>query len=262
MKNNFWKITTLALTVFLALSLTTNVILLLKGGGNKISAGLFTGQADSSLIKTVSAREIYPMFECPCCGKSIDQCTCPMAKERKEYVDFLVGTKPSEDEIVLSYVKKYGLNSFMDKTKQKEVREKLVAVAPDDRPVISLSPSSYDFGDVSQKEGIMTIPFDLKNEGKSDLIIDRLETSCGCTSASIVYQNEEGPIFTMPGHDNDVSTNWQVVIPAGKTAQVKVYYDPNVHEDFRGTAIREISVFSNDPIDFEKSVKIELNQID
>ena len=262
MKNNFWKITALILTVFLALSLTTNIILLLKGGAGKISNEFFIGQVDYSLIKTVSASEIYPMFECSCCGKSIDKCSCGMAAERREYVDFLVETKPSEDEIVLAYVKKYGLDSFMDKTRQKEVREKLVASAPDDRPIIFLNPDSYDFGDVSQKEGIATFSFSLKNEGKSDLIIDRLETSCGCTSVSIVYQNEEGPIFTMPGHANDVPANWLVVIPAGEAAQLKVYYDPDTHKDFRGPATRGISVFSSDPIDFEKSVKIELNQVD
>jgi len=31
-----------------------------------------------------------------------------------------------------------------------------------------------------------------------------------------------------------------------------IYYDPNAHPDFRGSTIREIYVFSNDSIDFEK----------
>ncbi len=39
-------------------------------------------------------------------------------------------------------------------------------------------------------------------------------------------------------------------------------YDPNIYKDFRGAAIREIHVFSNDPIDFEKEVRVELNQVD
>ena len=151
----------------------------------------------------------------------------------------------------------------MDEEKQKEFREKLAKEAPADRPIVILSPDEYNFGDISQKEGIATTLFELKNEGKSDLIIDRLETSCGCTSASIIYQGKESPKFSMPGHGiNEEIGEWQLVIKPGDMAQFKVYYDPDTHKDFRGTAIREISIFSNDPIDFEKKVKIELNQVD
>ena len=89
-----------------------------------------------------------------------------------------------------------------------------------------------------------------------------MDTSCGCTSAAIVYQGKEGPRFAMAGHGIESPTDWQVVIPAGEKAQLKAYYDPNVHKDFRGAAVREIYIFSSDPIDFEKKVKVELNQVD
>lgn len=262
MNINFWKISTLVLVIFLVLSLTANVVISFKSLTNKISGDIFTGSAGSSLVKAVSAKEIYPLFECPCCSKPLDQCTCGMAKERKDYVDFLAETKTSENEIIIDYVKKYGLNSFVDKNKQKEIREKLIATAPSDRPIISLSPDSYDFGDVSQKEGKVYTYFNLKNEGKSDLVIDRLDTSCGCTFVSIVFGGKESPLFTMPGHGYE-NPDWEgVSIPVGETAQLKVMYDPDIHKDFRGPAIREILVFSNDSVDFEKKVKIELNQID
>lgn len=264
MKNNFWKVSTLVLAILLTLSFTVNVVLLLKSITNKTSDEIFTGEISSSLIKSVSAEDIYPLFFCPCCGQPLDKnkICCGLAKERIDYIDSLVETKDSEDEIILAYVKKYGLNSFVDKNKQNEVREKLIAVAPSDRPIISFNSNSYDFGDVSQKNGEVYTYFVLKNEGKTDLVIDRLETSCGCTSASVVFQNKEGPTFTMPGHGKENPGEWQVVIPAGEIAQLKVYYDPDVHKDFRGVATREISVFSNDPIDSEKKVKIELDQVD
>jgi hypothetical protein len=218
----------------------------------------------SILIEPVLAEDIYPLFFCPCCGQPLDKnnICCDLAKERIDYIDSLVESGVSEDEIIISYVKKYGLNSFVGEEKQKEIREKLVASAPADRPIIFLNPESYDFGDVDKK-GVVTTIFELKNEGKADLIINKLETSCGCTSASIVYQEKEGPKFNMPGHGiNEKNKDWQVVIPSGQEAQLKVYYDPNVHKDFKGPATREISVFSNDPVDFEKKVKIELNQVD
>ncbi|MBI5465560.1 hypothetical protein HY946_03030, partial [Candidatus Gottesmanbacteria bacterium] len=87
-------------------------------------------------------------------------------------------------------------------------------------------------------------------------------TSCGCTSVSMVYKEVEGPLFAMAGHGTNNPANWQVVIPAGEKAQLKVYYDPDVHQDFRGAATREVYVYSNDPIDFEKKIVIELNQVD
>jgi len=251
----------------LILSVAGNIWLMQKVDWNGGHSGSNPGQNTKStpIVEEVSAKEIYPLFECPCCGKSIDECTCPMAKERKNYVDVLidVSEKSNKEEIISAYIKKYGLNSFMDKQKQKEYREKLIAQAPADRPIISLSPESYDLGDVSQKQGTLTHDFELKNQGKNDLIIDKIETSCGCTSASIVYKGKEGPKFNMPGHGvNEKIKDWQAIIPPGGKAELKVYYDPNVHTDFRGEAIRSISVFSNDPVDFEKKVQIELNQVD
>lgn len=261
---NYPKVLILVLGILLILSLAGNVWLIQKDKLYKVSGGHFTSSVGSSLVKSVSASEIYPLFECPCCGKSIDQCTCPMAKERKNYVDALIEItdNQSKDDIILAYVKKYGLDSFLDTQKQKEFREKLVKEAPVDRPMISLNPDSYDFVDVSQKGGKVFTYFEIKNEGESDLVIDRLSTSCGCTFASIVFRGEEGPLFTMPSHGYE-NPEWEgVSIPSGETAQLKILYDPDVHKDFRGPAIREIYVFSNDPIDFEKKVQIELNQVD
>jgi len=222
------------------------------------------------LVKPVSAQELYAMFECPCCGKTIGECTCPMAKERRAFADGLAATDILEDSAVMAYVKKYGLESFMDDNKKEEFKEKLVQEAPVDRPIIDVSPISYDLGDVSQKQGTAVTFFEIKNRGVRDLIIEKLETSCGCTSASIVNQGQEGPRFAMPGHGineeigdlPDGQTSWQAVISAGDTAELKVYYDPNVHPDFRGDVIRDIYIFSNDSIDFQEKVSIELNQVD
>lgn len=257
-KSLFWII--FVLGAVLVVSLAGNIWLIQK---NKSSASL-TGSVDSSLIKPVLAEEIYPLFFCPCCGQPLDKnkICCGLAKERIDYIDSLIAQNLSEKEIIISYVKKYGLNSFVDKNKAAEIREELVKTAPSNRPIIFLTPQSYDFGNVSQKAGKVYTYFELKNKGKSDLVIDKLETSCGCTFAAIVYNGKESPYFTMPGHGYE-NTQWEgVIIPPGKTAQLKVMYNPKVHKDFQGPAVREIYVYSNDPIDFQKKVRIELNQVD
>ena len=128
-------------------------------------------------------------------------------------------------------------------------------------PKISVSSDYYNFGDVSQAKGEVSTLFEIANTGNADLIISKLDTSCGCTFASIIFEGKESPRFTMSMRNAGNSKDWQMVIPAGKKAQVKVYYNPNVHADFRGTAVREVYVFSNDPLSFKTKIEIELNQI-
>lgn len=215
----------------------------------------------ASPIKIASAQEIYSLFGCPCCDKAIDICTCPMAGERRAFIDDL--TEKSEQAIIKAYIEKYGLDSFEDETKKEEFIKELIKQAPINRPIISLTPNIYDFGDISQQKGIAIAFFEIKNNGQEDLIINRLETSCGCTSASIIFQGQEGPRFAMSGHGiNEKIKDWQIAVPAGGIAQLKIAYDPDIHQSFRGAAIREISVFSNDPINFQAKVMVELNQVD
>ena len=221
-------------------------------------------QGTISGIQYVSAKEIYPMFVCPCCGNTLNPnaICCGLAQERISFIDDMVKQKTTKEKAILEYIKRYGLNSFADKKKEEEFKKKLAAQAPKTRPIISISPPSHNLGDVFQSKGVAVTFFTIKNKGAADLIINKLETSCGCTSASIVYQGKEGPKFNMPGHGiNEKIKNWQITIPPNSTAQLKVYYDPNFHKNFKGPATRIVSIFSNDPVEPQKQVEIELNQI-
>lgn len=252
----------IALSTVLAVSIVVNFLLMLMNGSQLLPKS--ADKVAGAVIQQVSAKEIYPIFLCPCCGKPLDpdNICCGMAQERITFIDGLIAGTMSKEEVIMAYVKKYGLDSFVDKNQADEFKKKLIKTAPVDRPIISISPEAIDLGDISQAKGEINTLFEIINTGKNDLIINKLETSCGCTSAVIVYQDKEGPRFSMPGHGKDGPTDWQVIIPAGEKALLKVYYDPNVHQDFRGAAIREIYIFSNDPINFETKVKIELNQVD
>lgn len=264
LKQNFWKITAIALALLIVTGTGAVIVLANKNLNNKNTGGNLTGAALTPIIKPVSAAEVYPMFYCPCCGQPLDKnnICCPMAQERVDYIDSLVKTAKSENDVLLAYVKKYGLDSFVDKNKKTEIKEYIEKTAPAERPVISITPATRDLGDISQKKGIATTFFDIKNTGEKDLIINKLDSSCGCTSAAIVFEGKEGPRFAMAGHGIESPTDWQIAIPAGKTAQLKVYYDPSVHKDLRGAVTREVSIYSNDPINFEKKITIDLNQVD
>ncbi len=212
----------------------------------------------------VSAEKIYPLFVCPCCGQPLDKnkVCCGMARERIDYIDSQTKTKTPKDDIILAYVQKYGLSSFKDEAKRDEFRQKLVKRAPQVRPQIVVEPTVHDFGKVSQAKGVVSTVLILRNEGRAPLVINDMSASCGCTSASIVYKGMEGPKFTMPGHGQENPVGWSVSIAPGDKADLKIYYDPNMHGDIKGGITRTVYISSNDPIDFEKEVKIKLEQVE
>lgn len=216
-----------------------------------------------STVATVGAKEIYPMFTCPCCGNPLDKDNpcCGSATQMIDFIDKKVSTGVNKDEVVLATAQEFGLERLADESERSALREKLLANAPKDAPKVTVSEVKRDLGTVSLKSGAVTTEFTIKNEGKSDLVIDKLSSSCGCTSASIVYQGKEGPRFYMAGHGQDApDPSWKISIAPGNEATVKVYYDPTVHPDLTGAVTREVSVHSNDPVDFETKLTIILNQ--
>jgi len=80
-----------------------------------------------------------------------------------------------------------------------------VASAQQRGAVIAVVDSAlYDFGTVKESNGPVTHVFKVKNEGETALVITKVVASCGCTT----------PDWT------------KEPIPAGKTGDIKVTYDP------------------------------------
>jgi len=218
------------------------------------------------IIKPVSAAEIYPEFVCGCCGKPLDpdNICCGDMKSKIEYIDKLIDEGLSRDEIMMKATKEFGIDALAKSETKKRMKDQLLANAPKNAAKIAIESTTYDFGKVSQADGVVTTLFNFTNEGESDLIIDKLNTSCGCTSASIVYKGEEGPIFRMDMGKNTNPTDWSVSIAPGDDAQLKVIYDPNKHGPQKQDVMsitRTVSLFSNDPVEFEKKVNIEMEQV-
>ena len=244
LKKLFWQLATL-----------TGIIILFASPISK--------RAMPSIVSIVDAQEIYPMFTCPCCGQPLnkEKPCCGSAVQMIDFIDQKTSTGASKDEIILATAQEFGLERLTDASQRAAIRDKLLANAPKNAPRISVAQTKTDLGDVSLKKGVVTTEFTLENKGKSALVIDKLSSSCGCTSASLVYQGKEGPKFSMPGHgQEEPDPNWQVAITPGDQAQIKVYYDPTVHADLIGPVTRTVSIHSNDPVDFETKLTITLNQ--
>ena len=80
----------------------------------------------------------------------------------------------------------------------------------------------HDFGKVEESAGTVTCEFAFKNEGTAPLIIQRVQTTCGCTT----------PDYTK-----------EPVLP-GKTGTIKVTYSTTGRP---GIFSKEVTVFTNVP---------------
>jgi len=211
----------------------------------------------------LSSSDYYGMFQCSCCGKPVDTNCCGMAKQRKQYVDELLFDGAQGNELAYEMVKKFGFDVLMDQSMEQEIRDYIKSQAPENPAQIEIEPSSYDFGTINQADGKISTEFTIKNTGESDLVIENIDTSCMCTSASIIYNGVESPIFSMSMHGNNPK-DFELSILPGETAVLKVYYDPMAHgiqKKDSTTIVRTVTLISNDPDDFQKKVKIELTQL-
>lgn len=210
-----------------------------------------------------TSQEYYDMFLCPCCGKSIATECCGMAKQRRDYVNNLMLEGKQDNELVYEMVKRFGLDSLESESQKEEIQDYMSEIAPQNPAQLELSAERYDFGKVSQSDGVVSTTFTVTNAGKNNLIIENLDTSCMCTTASLTYDGKEGPVFGMSMHGSNPQ-GYSLVIPPGDSAELNVYYDPLAHgkQDKPEMDItREVTIVSNDPDDFQKKVKITLKQV-
>lgn len=86
----------------------------------------------------------------------------------------------------------------------------------------------YDFGEISMKDGLVDRMFEITNPTDKDITLERLTTSCMCTTAFIVKDGARRGPFGMPGHGGPVPRANEV-IPAGGKLAIDVVYDPEAH---------------------------------
>ena len=125
---------------------------------------------------------------------------------------------------------------------------------------LRIAKTEHDFGFVPVQGGIVNVEIPLVNIGEGALTISGMESSCGCTRASIVNEGEEGPTFGMAGHGSN-PTGWKTTIGSGEQAVLKIYYNPATHPDLRGAVTRVVTIYSDDPLSPTQEVRIKVNQI-
>jgi hypothetical protein len=92
---------------------------------------------------------------------------------------------------------------------------------------LSSPESFFDFGNLSMAAGKVSHRFRIRNTGDSPVTINKIYTSCMCTTATLItLAGKRGP-FGMPGH-GVVPAIFETIAP-GSGAQVEVVFDPAAH---------------------------------
>jgi hypothetical protein len=121
-------------------------------------------------------------------------------------------------------------------------------------PQLEVTPQTRDLGTIDYRDGIVTLSFTVENRGQGDLVITEMETSCGCTKASLIVNGREGPQFGMRGH-GEWPRGWSARLKPGERAELKVTYDPLAHGIYVGPFDRLVFIYSNDPREPIKRVR-------
>ncbi len=101
-------------------------------------------------------------------------------------------------------------------------------------PKIEVNQSSYDFGKINRKDGIVETTFTITNSGSEELVIEDMSTSCGCTTAELSSKT----------------------LKSGESADLLVKFDPDFHKEPQGRLERTVTLFTNDPDNSEFNVDI------
>ena len=92
------------------------------------------------------------------------------------------------------------------------------AVFSQNKPVMEFERNEHNFGLIKEEIGAVTTQFKFKNEGESPLIIQRVASSCGCTTPT--YTKE--PV--LPGQEGVISARYSTVRRPGTfNKTIRVY---------------------------------------
>lgn len=86
---------------------------------------------------------------------------------------------------------------------------------------------NYDFGTISMASGKVKHAFTIKNTSNEAVVVNKMYTSCMCTTASLIIEGKQFGPYGMPGHMAIPQID-QAINP-NETAVVEVIFDPAAH---------------------------------
>lgn len=111
--------------------------------------------------------------------------------------------------------------------------------------------TNFDWGTIDYGGGDVTAEFTINNSGTGPLSLSEVSTSCMCTTAQVIINENKSPFFGM--HQK---SSWIGKIPAGGQAVLKVIFDPAFHgPQGVGPIERQVVMTTTDP----QNPKLEFN---
>ena len=93
--------------------------------------------------------------------------------------------------------------------------------------LIALDHDNFDFGEVSMANGKVNHMFKIKNTGNEAITIEKMYTSCMCTTAELMMRGSTWGPYGMPGHMS-IPKIGEVLNP-GEEAEIETIFDPAAH---------------------------------
>ncbi|MBI1975231.1 MAG: DUF1573 domain-containing protein [Parcubacteria group bacterium] len=112
--------------------------------------------------------------------------------------------------------------------------------------------TSYDFGTISMAAGDVKHAFTIKNEGLGPVVVEKIYTSCMCTTATFIKGKDRLGPFGMPGHGSIPKIN-QTIAP-GEEVTIEATFDPKAHGPAGVGPIQRAVTLENNagtPLEFE-----------
>ncbi|MDP3917088.1 MAG: DUF1573 domain-containing protein [Nanoarchaeota archaeon] len=199
--------------------------------------------------------DIYKEFTCTCCETSLLDTpdSCLMAEGMRSSIDnSALKYFYNKEKIMMDSVKKFGIPSLSRKEQKMNIGLKLINDTTSSFPSIQFDQDFVELGEISNSKGLILIDFTMENNGTADLIIYDVKTSCACLSASLIKDGQESlraGRFSYPD-------GWNYIVKPNEKIILRGFYDPRITSWQTGSVERIITITSNDPMYFERSVRI------
>lgn len=116
--------------------------------------------------------------------------------------------------------------------------------------------NDFDFGTISMRNGKVSHKFEIKNDGTEPLTINKIYTSCMCTTVTIMDSaGKNYGIFGMPGHGGAASRA-NIKLDVGKSLTAEAVFDPAAHGP-SGVGLAQRTIYLE--TDSATSPSLELN---
>lgn len=123
---------------------------------------------------------------------------------------------------------------------------------------IKISPLEYDAGTVSMSAGLVKHTYQVENIGQGDLKIDKIWTSCMCTTAKLRVGDKISSEFGM----HSAPAFWSQKISPGEIGYLEVIFDPAFHGPSGvGLLSRAVYLSTNDPQNKKAEARLLINVI-